>query len=86
MASDGFDAIREEEIIVPIVPLQIIEPTGDLQLVSASTLSAPPPPQPEVKTKRSKTNVILKQQNIPARETRSKSVKPSANTRSKSKI
>ena len=86
MASDGFDAIREEEIIVPIVPLQIIEPTGDLQLVSASTLSAPPPPQPQVKTKRSKTNVILKQQNIPARETRSKSVKPSANTRSKSKI
>ena len=86
MASDGFDAIREEEIIVPIVPLEIIEPTGDLQLVSASTPSAHPPPQPQVKTKRSKTNVILKQQNIPARETRSKSVKPSANTRSKSKI
>ena len=90
MASDGFDAIREEEIIVPIVPLQlglqIIEPTGDLQLVSASTPSAPPPPQPQVKTKRSKKNVILKQQNIPAWETRSKSVKPSANTRSKSKI
>ena len=88
MPSDGFEAIREEEIIIPIVPLQIIEPTDDIQLVSASTPSAPPPPppQPQVKTKRSKKNVILKQQNIPARETRSKSVKPSANTRSRSKI
>ena len=73
MASDGFEAIREEEIIIPIVPLQIIEPTDDVQLVSASTPSAPPPPQPQVKTKRSKTNVILKQQNIPARENLKKS-------------
>ena len=86
MAYDGFEAIREEEIIFPMDPLNIIKPgamaSDDLQLVSTST--PPPPPQPQVNTKRSKKNV--KQQNTPARETRSKSVKPSANTRSKSKI
>ena len=58
MAFDGFEAIREEEIIIPIVLFQIIKPTADLQLVSASTPSAPPPALPQVKTKRSKTNVI----------------------------
>ena len=83
MASDGFD-VKEEGVIVPIVPLKIIEPTDDRALMSASTPSAPPPPQPQVKTKRNK--MILNPKSIPARETRSKTVKPSANTRSKSKI
>jgi hypothetical protein len=56
MAFDGFEAIREEEegVIVPVVPLKIIEPTNDLHLVvkcsaSGSTPLAPPQPQPQVK-------------------------------------
>jgi hypothetical protein len=48
MAFDGFQAIREEEegVIVPVVPLKIIEPTDDLHLDtgSRSTPSAPPRP------------------------------------------
>ena len=91
MAYDGFEAIREEEegVIVPVVPLMIIEPTDDRQVVvkgsaSGSTLSAPARPQPQVKIKRNKLN--LKPKSIPARETRSRTVKPSANTRSRSKI
>ena len=85
MAYDGFDAIREEEerVIVPIVPLPIIESTDDRQMVvefsaSGTTPSAPPRPKPQVKIKRNKS--------ISTRETRSKTVKPAANTRSKSKI
>jgi hypothetical protein len=83
-AFDGFHAIREEEegVIVTVVPLNIIEPTDDRQLAvkswaSGSTPSAPPRTQPRVKKK---------QKSISTRETRSKSVKPAANTRSKSKI
>ena len=74
MAFEGFEAIREEEetVIAPVVPLKIIPPTA-----SGTTPSAPPRPQPQVK----KTKMI-----IPTRETRSKSVKPASNTRSKSKI
>ena len=85
MAHDGFEGIRDEEVIVP---LKVIEPIGERQVVnwSSSALLAPPPPQPQLKRKRNKTKLILTQQNIPARETRSKTVKPSANTRSKSKI
>ena len=90
MAFDGFEAIREEEegVIVPIVPLKIVEPTDDHQLVvkcsaSGSTPSATPRPKPQVKSKRIKS---LNQKSISTRETRSKSVKPAANTRSKSKI
>ncbi|KAM0902483.1 hypothetical protein ACQ4PT_019266 [Festuca glaucescens] len=55
-AFHGFEAIRqeEEEVIVPVVPLKIIEPIDDRQLVvkssaSGSTPSAPPRPQPRVK-------------------------------------
>jgi hypothetical protein len=84
MAFDGFEAIREEEemVIVPVVPLKIIEPTDDSQLVvkcsaSGSTPSAPPRPRPQLKKNK---------RSISTRETRSKSVKPAANTRSKSKI
>jgi len=91
MAFDGFEAIREEEegVIVPIVPLKIVEPTDDdHQLVvkcsaSGSTPSATPRPKPQVNSKRIKS---LNQKSISTRETRSKSVKPTANTRSKSKI
>ena len=82
MALDGFGAIRDEEVIVPVVPRE--ESTIDCQLVmkcsvSGNTPSAPPPPLPQVKIKRNKTKHIL------VRETRSKTLKPSANTRSKSK-
>ncbi|KAM0833166.1 hypothetical protein ACQ4PT_064435 [Festuca glaucescens] len=83
-AFDGFEAIREEEegVIVPVVLLKIVEPTDDRQLVvkcsaSGSTPSAPPRPQPHVKKNK---------KSISTWETRSKSVKPAANTRSKSKI
>ena len=89
MAFDGVDALREEEerVIVPDVPLRIIEPTDDRQLVvecsgSGSTPSAPPWPQPQGKIKRHK--IIPK--SVPARETRSKAVKSAAHTRSRSKI
>ena len=86
IAFDGFDAIREEEerVVVPIVPLPIIESTDDRQMVvefsaSGTTPSAPPWPKPQVtKIKRNKS--------ISTRETRSKTVKPAANTRSKSKM
>jgi len=69
MAFDGFEAIRqeEEEVIVPVVPLKIIEPTASIR---------------EVKPRQVKKNKM----SISTRETRSKSVKPAANTRSKSKI
>jgi hypothetical protein len=84
MLFDGFEAIREEEeeVIVLVVPLNIIEPIDDRQLVvkssaSGSTPSAPPRTQPCVKKNK---------KSISTRETRSKSVKPAANTRSKSKI
>jgi hypothetical protein len=89
MAFDGFQAIREKEegVIVPIVPLKIIEPTDDLHLDtgSRSTPSAPPRPQPQVK--KNKRSISTREtRSISTRETRSKSVKPAANTRSKSKI
>ena len=58
MAFDGFEALREEEerVIVPVVPLRIIEPTDDRQLVvecsaSGSTPSVPPRPQPKGRSK-----------------------------------
>ena len=87
MANEGFKAIREEEVILFEVPLKISEPTDDRQLVitcsiSESSMKQPPP---EVKI-RSKKIKLSKAQNIPARETRSKTVNPSRNTRSKAKI
>ncbi|XP_044960420.1 uncharacterized protein LOC123411521 [Hordeum vulgare subsp. vulgare] len=92
MAFDGFEAIREEEegIIVPIVPLKITEPIDDRQMVvkcsaSGTTPSAPPRGKHQVKPK-IKRNKSLKEKSISTRETRSKTVKPAANTRSKSKI
>ena len=92
MAFDGFESIREEEegVIFPIVPLKIIEPIDDSQMVvkcsaSATTPSAPPRGKPQVKPK-IKRNKSLKETSISTRETRSKTVKPTANTRSKSKI
>ena len=92
MAFDGFESIREEEegVIFPIVPLKIIEPIDDRQMVvkcsaSATTPSAPPRGKPQVKPK-IKRNKSLKEKSISTRETRSKTVKPAANTRSKSKI
>ena len=56
MAHDGFEAIRDEEVIIPIVPLKVIEPIGEHQVVnwSSSTPLAPPPPQPQLKRKRNK--------------------------------
>ena len=58
MAFDGFEAIREEEegLIFPTVPLKIIEPIDDRQMVvkcsaSATTPSAPPRGKPQVKPK-----------------------------------
>ena len=87
MAYEGFEAIREEEVILSGVPLRISEPTDDRQLVincSVSQSSKNPPP-PEVKIKSNKTK-LSKAQNIPARETRSKTVNPSWNTRSKANI
>ena len=87
MAYDGFEAIREEEegAIVPIVPLKIVEAIDDRNFsvkcsASGSTPSATQRPKPQVKSKR------IKSKSISTRETRSKSVKPAANTRSKSKI
>ena len=92
MAFDGFEAIREEEegVIFPIVLLKITEPLDDRQMVvkcsaSATTPSAPPRGKPQVKPK-IKRNKSLKEKSISTRETRSKTVKPAANTRSKSKI
>ena len=92
MAFDGFESIREEEegVIFPIVPLKITEPIDDCQMVvmcsaSATTPSAPPRGKPQVKPK-IKRNKSLKEKRISTRETRSKTVKPAANTRSKSKI
>ena len=92
MAFDGFESIREEEegVIFPIVPLKITEPIDDRQMVvkcstSATTPSAPPRGKPQVKPK-IKRNKSLKEKSISTRETRSKTVKPAANTRSKSKI
>nr|XP_045083495.1 uncharacterized protein LOC120962420 [Aegilops tauschii subsp. strangulata] len=92
MAFDGFEAIREEEegVIFPIVPLKITEPIDDRQMVvkcsaSGTTPSAPPRGKPQVKPK-IKRNKSLKEKSISTRETRSKTVKPAANTRSKSKI
>ncbi|KAM3371530.1 hypothetical protein ACQJBY_018765 [Aegilops geniculata] len=92
MAFDGFESIREEEegVIFPIVPLKITEPIDDRQMIvkcsaSATTPSAPPRGKPQVKPK-IKRNKSLKEKSISTRETRSKTVKPAANTRSKSKI
>ena len=92
MAFDGFESIREEEegVIIPIVPLKITEPIDDRQMVvkcsaSGTTPSAPPRGKPQVKPK-IKRNKSLKEKSISTRETRSKTVKPAANTRSKSKI
>ncbi|XP_073365844.1 uncharacterized protein [Aegilops tauschii subsp. strangulata] len=92
MALDGFEAIREQEegVIFPIVPLKITEPIDDRQMVvkcsaSGTTPSAPPRGKPQVKPK-IKRNKSLKEKSISTRETRSKTVKPAANTRSKSKI
>ena len=87
MAFAGFESIGDEEVIIPVVPLNIIEPTDDRQLVvecsaSGSTPSAPPRPQPQGKIKRNR--IIPK--SIPTRETRSKTVKPAAHTRSRWKI
>ena len=78
---------EEERVIVQVVPLRIIEPTDDRQLVvecsaSGSTPSAPPQPQLQGKIKRNK--MIPK--SITARKTQSKTVKPGAHTRSRSKI
>ncbi|KAE8818050.1 hypothetical protein D1007_04151 [Hordeum vulgare] len=92
MAFDGFEAIREEEegVIVPIVPLKITEPIDDRQMVvkcsaSGTTPSTPPRGKHQVKPK-IKRNKSLKEKSISTRETRSKTVKRAANTRSKSKI
>ena len=79
MAFAGFESIGDEEVIIPVVPLKIIEPTDDRQLVI--TPSAPRQPSPQVQSKRKKRKV-----DIPPRETRSKAVKPSSNTRSKTKM
>jgi hypothetical protein len=79
MAFAGFESIGDEEVIIPVVPLNIIEPTDDRQLVI--TPSAPRQPSPQVQSKRKKRKV-----DIPPRETRSKAVKPSSNTRSKTKM
>ena len=91
MAFDGFESIREEEegVIFLIVPLKITEPIDDRQMVvkcsvSVTTPSAPPRGKPQVKPK-IKRNKSLKEKSISTRETRSKMVKPAANTRSKSK-
>ncbi|KAE8812817.1 Alpha-amylase [Hordeum vulgare] len=92
MAFDCFEAIREEEegVIIPIVPLKITEPIDDRQMVvkcsaSGTTPSAPPRGKHQVKPK-IKRNKSLKEKSISTRETRSQTVKPAANTRSKSKI
>ena len=87
MAYKGFEAIREEEVIFSEVPLQITEPTDDRQLVITCLISqsSTKPPPAEVKIRINKTK-LSKAQNIPARETRSKTVNPSRNTRSKAKI
>ncbi|KAE8818385.1 hypothetical protein D1007_03829 [Hordeum vulgare] len=87
MAYEGFEAIREEEVILFEVPLKISEPTYDRQLFITSSISqsSTKPPPPEVKIRSNKTK-LSKAQNIPARETRSKTVNPSRNTRSKAKI
>ena len=87
MAYEGFEAIREEEVILSEVPLRISEPIDDHQLVIICSLSesSTKPPPPEVKIRSNKTK-LSKAQNIPARETRSKIVNPSRNTRSKAKI
>ncbi|KAE8790217.1 Mutator-like transposase [Hordeum vulgare] len=87
MAYEGFEAIREEEVILSEVPLKISEPTDDRQLVITCSIrqSSTKPPPPEVKVRSNKTK-RSKAQNIPARETRSKTVNPSRNTRSKAKI
>ena len=87
MAYEGFEAIREEEVILSEVPLRMSEPTDDRQLVitcsvSQSSRNLPPP---EVKIRSNKTK-LSKAQNIPARETRSKMVNTSRNTGSKAKI
>jgi len=76
VAYEGFEALRDEEDSEAPVPFRIVEPVDDRQIVIT-----PPPPPPQVKTKRNK-----KLKHIPLRETRSKAVKPSSNTRSKSKI
>ena len=92
MAFDGFESIREEEegVTFPIVPLKIIKPIDDRQMVvkcsaSATTPSAPPREKPQGNPK-IKRNKSLKEMSISTMETRSKTVKPAANTRSKSKI
>jgi len=76
MAYEGFEALRDEE--EALVPFRIVEPADDQQMVITCSVSAPPP--------RVKRNKKLIQHPIPFRETRSKTVKPSGHTRSKSKI
>ena len=52
MAYEGFEDIREDEVILSEVPLKITEPTDDRQLViTCSTKS----PQQEVKIRSNKT-------------------------------
>ena len=84
MAFDGFEAIREEEegVIVPVVPLKIIEPTDEKDQKKTRSIKVVKP-KPQVKIKRIKS---LNEKSISTRETRSKAVKPAANTRSKAKI
>ena len=83
MAFDGFEAIREEEegVIVPIDPLNIIEPKDEKY--QKETRSKVVKSKPQVKIKRIKS---LNEKSISTRETRSKAVKPASNTRSKSNI
>ncbi|KAE8812664.1 hypothetical protein D1007_10367 [Hordeum vulgare] len=87
MAYEGFEAIRGEEVILSEVPLKISESIDDRQLVITCSISqsSKKPPPPKVKIRSNKTK-LSKAQNITARETRSKTVNPSRNTRSKAKI
>ncbi|KAE8774336.1 hypothetical protein D1007_53291 [Hordeum vulgare] len=87
MVYEGFEAIREDNVILSEVPLKISQPTDDHQLditcsISQSSTKLPPP---EVKIRSNKTK-LSKARNIQARETRSKTVKTSQKTRSKAKI
>ena len=57
MAYKGFEAIREEEVILSEVPLKISEPTDDRQLVITCSInqSSTKLPPPEVKIGSNKT-------------------------------
>ena len=69
MAYEGFEAIREEEVILSEVPLKISEPTDDRQLVITCSIrqSSTKPPPPEVKVRSNKTK-LSKAQNITPRK------------------